>query len=561
MIEISKKNLVYFLILLFNLTNLFAQQTNNLQIIWQKTSSESVFTFGRSISSGDVNGDGYSDIIIIGDSVLSQPGHPYLGKCWVFYGGPIIDTVPDIQLLNTEQTLFTSLHSCDINGDGYDDVILGAALNANVCGEVLIFLGGNSMDSTADYILRGSTGPFDCNFGNAVSSGDVNGDGYKDIIVGASGWNDNRGRVYIYFGGPNFDTIPDVILNGGHYNEYEQFGSSVSGSGDVNNDGYDDVIIGARTFGMLLQGRIYIYFGGNPMDTSYDVAMMGEGRLQTIGEFGIDFIRNYQTFDYAIIGSPLWGPESPLGYTPGKIYVLFGGREMDSVPDIVMIGRTNSSWLGFSVSRANISNQMSDAIIAGAPTEPYPPSDSNFLGCAYLWRGEPYLDTIPDAWARGVEYRDYMSAWQVASAGDVDGDGRDEILVAWRGPSSFTGRRVLVCKYTGVGIEENRQPLTAIRLPLEVYPNPARGVLRICCPLSVREVKIYDVTGKIVKTLVEQRGSEKEAESREIRWDLRDEKQRRVANGVYFVEVMISEERAAGSEQRIREIKKIVVTK
>jgi hypothetical protein len=557
------------MLLLLSVTNIFAQQTNNLEVIWQKTSSDSVFYFGRCITSGDVNDDGFSDVMIVGDSIVGP--YPYRGKCWIFYGGQNFDTVSDVQLLNTEQNIFWSVTSGDINGDGFSDVILGACNNAGGYGEVLLFLGGNPMGSTCDYRITG--GPYQgSNFGCAVSTGDINGDGYKDLIVGAYTAfvypvGDLAGRVYIYFGGPNFDINPDVILNGGHNNEPEGFGYTVSGRGDVNNDGFDDVIIGAPNFGSLWQGRIYIYFGANPMNTVYDVAMIGEETDQSIGLCGVDFLKNHETYDNAVFGSPLWGPLTPPDYQPGKVYILFGGNSMDSIPDVCMIGRTDSSWLGISSSSAGyISGQLFKGLIVGAPVE------HNQSGTAYLWLGGPLLDTIPDAWLRGT-FGNSGIGCHVASAGDVDSDGRDEIMVS----NSWAGwpMKVWVCKYTGVGIEENRQPLTAIYLPLEVYPNPARAFATIRLPRILKlemlnqiqhdnlAIKIYDVSGKLVKIL-DKVDSRQNTKYKEIRWDLRDDKQKRVANGIYFVEATTDEaDRRQNTEHRkiIREIRKIVITK
>jgi flagellar hook assembly protein FlgD len=95
----------------------------------------------------------------------------------------------------------------------------------------------------------------------------------------------------------------------------------------------------------------------------------------------------------------------------------------------------------------------------------------------------------------------------------------------------------------------------AKREMMEVYPNPVKSVLCVHCPLSVKEVKVYDISGKLTKTL-KQVNSRQNTESKEIRWDLRDENNRKVANGIYFVELV-----AEQGNEKIREIRKIVVTK
>jgi len=114
-------------------------------------------------------------------------------------------------------------------------------------------------------------------YGRSVSSaGDVNGDGFDDVIICAPKNNAggiSSGRAYIFFGGTVINNSVDVILTGGAVNNY--FGRSVSGAGDVNSDGYDDVIVGADGYSSFT-GRAYIYYGGVSMNSVADVILTGE---------------------------------------------------------------------------------------------------------------------------------------------------------------------------------------------------------------------------------------------------------------------------------------------
>ncbi|MBK6878524.1 MAG: FG-GAP repeat protein [Ignavibacteria bacterium] len=101
------------------------------------------------------------------------------------------------------------------------------------------------MNNTEDVTM---TGEVSTNyFGESVSSaGDVNGDGYSDVIIGANGFNSNTGKAYLFFGGTSMNNTPDAAMTGEATNNF--FGASVSSAGDVNGDGYSDVIIRATVF-------------------------------------------------------------------------------------------------------------------------------------------------------------------------------------------------------------------------------------------------------------------------------------------------------------------------
>ena len=110
------------------------------------------------------------------------------------------------------------------------------------------------MDNTADLTMTGEG--IDNYFGNSVSNaGDVNNDSYDDVIIGASGVNSNTGRIYIFYGSNSMDNTPDISITGEGIDN--QFGFSVSGAGDVNNDSYNDIIVGAYLY--PYNGKAYCY--------------------------------------------------------------------------------------------------------------------------------------------------------------------------------------------------------------------------------------------------------------------------------------------------------------
>lgn len=103
----------------------------------------------------------------------------------------------------------------------------------------------------------------------ALGRGDVNRDGYEDVLIGAPGGG-TSGYAKLFFGGADFDTIPDLIFHGEEQPYFSsRFGYACAFIGDVNSDGFDDILIGAgaRSVYWLYQGAAYLYLGGADMDT------------------------------------------------------------------------------------------------------------------------------------------------------------------------------------------------------------------------------------------------------------------------------------------------------
>jgi len=387
--------------------------------------------FGNCVSTaGDVNGDGYDDVIIAARD--NDDGGNNAGKAYIYYGGVYMNNTADVTMTGEAEGDFFGYSvsaAGDVNGDGYDDVIIGAYRNDDAgsdVGKSYIYFGGAAMDNSADVTMTGE-GLSDL-FGISVSgAGDVNGDGYCDVIIGAYLNDDGgnlAGKTYIYYGGSAMDNSADVTMTGEAANEF--FGQSVSAAGDVNGDGYSDVIVGAHhnDVGGSRTGKAYVYYGGTAMDNLADVIMIGEaiddrfGRsVSTAGDL------NGDGFDDVIIGA---NRNDENGYFAGKVYIYLGGLAMDSTADLTMTGEMEWEWFGTSVSNAgDINADGYGDVIIGAFNNDY----SGFsAGKTYIYYGGNIMDDIADVTMSGEVESDNFGL-SVSTAGDVNSDGYADVVI------------------------------------------------------------------------------------------------------------------------------------
>ena len=324
----------------------------------------------------------------------------------------------------------------DFNGDGIGDIAVASPRSDMshpdpdsarlVCGRIDIYFGPlppgdhDGISLPPDITIFGEH-PGD-QFGISIANaGDFDGDGCDDLLVGANVL-DSKGGAYVFPGGSPFDTSPCVTFLGEAL--VDNFGYSVTGIGDQNGDGFDDVLVGSLYNDALgpRTGRCYIYFGGDPADSVADFVITG---LDSLDDFGVCVDG---PFDFNGDGGPdfVVGAVQAGGYwfKPGAAYVFFGGAALDSFPDRTMSGVHPMEFFGGSVAAlGDLDCDGFDEAISGGYNHHEPPDSG--LGRAVVVFGNSsdsliIIGDMPGQFLGG----------EVASAGDIDGDFRAEFAVS-----------------------------------------------------------------------------------------------------------------------------------
>jgi hypothetical protein len=417
---------------------------------------------GGAVSAGDVNGDGYEDVIATSNWYDAGPSRGKL-VAFVFLGSAagITDRSPTTAnaRLESDQTNSTSLVAAgagDVNGDGYDDVIVGDynyTAGQYLEGAAFLFLGGPAgiaSGGPATANTRIESNQLAAQLGSSVAgAGDVNGDGYDDVIIGAAKYYTYQpgtaGAAFIFLGSATGiangnPTTAATRLTGNQSGG--GFGDSVAKAGDVNGDGYGDVIVGAPYFthpGGLTDGSAFVFLGGpnGIPDGGFDTADARIDCDQELTDFGNSVAGagdvNGDGYADVIVGAPNY---TTSAYQAGAAFLFLGGATgIASGTLVVADARLEGDQLGeafaSSVTMAGDVNGDGYAdVIVGSPYHDLARTDEGIAN-VYLGGAAGIVDGNPgSASARLVsDQTGGFLGWSVAGAGDVNGDGYADLIV------------------------------------------------------------------------------------------------------------------------------------
>jgi hypothetical protein len=519
---------------------------------------------GHAIATGDINGDGYKDLIVgapyadvvptmVYTTCYDDPGEDYIncvsGGVYVYLGRSEISGTLDLADEPADVTFYAppdqysgeelgrSVAVGDLNGDGLDDIVMGAShYGASPIGAAYVWVGRTSITTTtpvsvniasqANAITDGYNLKFvgawtDDHFGWDVATGDVNGDNIDDVIIGsplasvdtvtdtgylppdhqryhyAAADRVQNGAVYLRLGSTDIVSSTGWVEDFMYclhemtvYGEesYDFLGGSLA-SGDIDGDGYDDIIIGSTggdPGGAITNaGETHVFFGSDAITytncsvytptvfenqivkemayatTTADITITGIADYGLSGfDVGVGDL-NGDTYDDIVVGAPY----ADSGY--GQAYVVYGGPRGSisaTIPldeaDLTVSGAADDTWLGTAVFAGDLNNDGIDDLLMGAIG--IDPNVADFAGsgstteegAAYVLFGSSSMSGTVDLSTGnpadlvilGASADDWLG--RGLGVGDVNGDGFNELLVGAagvdHGGSTDTGAAYLI---------------------------------------------------------------------------------------------------------------------
>ncbi len=420
----------------------------------------------------DFNGDGFSDLAVGAPARYGAVTDP--GAVAVYYGGSsgIVTTGPTLILGRQGDAEFGgALAALDANIDGFADLAVGAPRHdagTRDEGNIFVFRGSSTgLPTSPNDVVDSPYNQQDAQFGFSLSTaGDVDYDGYPDLLVGSPDQLDLSGPAYV-LRGPRLWTFPDVpiAVPNPEPDMVGSFGMAVSAAGDFDADGFLDVAVGAPYWGPLLgsppmrtpQGAVFLFRGG-AADVTY-VGRLDPPAPADFADFGssIALAGDLQGdgFPELVVGASGYNGGAP---TEGNVFVYFASAAgYPAAPSIAIDNPTNEPWARFGnavSSAATVENGRPTDLLIGAREQDAGSTDE---GNAFLYRaGATTYPTAPDMTIdnpTGQESSGFGSS--VGLGWDFNGDGWADAAVGapwWNNAGRAHEGRVWVYHGTPTGL-------------------------------------------------------------------------------------------------------------
>ncbi len=400
--------------------------------------SSSTVRRGQAVSGGfDFDGDGVPDGVV-GQPLDDSPGVNSGSALWGKYSA--LSQSIAFTLLNGaaagDSLGWSVVMMRDFNNDGYADIAVGApgANNAAIqsAGKVFVYYGGPTADGVADLTLSGTLAG--ASFGWALASGDVNGDGVSDLIVGAPGEDalgiiSDAGTVYVFLGSSSPSIAPAFTMNG--TSAGQRIGDALVSGGDINQDGFDDLVIGRPLAddGGADSGALAVHYGGTNLPI---VALTITGAAgDQLGASLALLDMNGDGYDDLAVGSP----NATTG--TGRVTVYAGGSEMSATASLTIAGVVASGNFGAAVCGGDWNGDGFDDLAVGAPA-----AGLQTHGSVRAYFGGAAFNGTVDL-SFGGQSLIYAFGAAISSFGDMDGDGHDDLGVGC--PTNITTSQLVTC--------------------------------------------------------------------------------------------------------------------
>jgi len=525
------------LILEFSTENTYGYRTyfGNASVSFSNTSeieySSPFFPYENSyytLNAGDLNGDGTDDYAI---EYYGNPSNDNaFPRLEIFYGGDLSKSTPDLVISHPERYRLSAPAAGDFNGDGFSDIVINYG---NETSGINIYFGGANMDNVSDYELTfsqmfpGELGSSwsDVAFEAPANAGDINNDGVDDLIFSAY---QVQEKTYVLYGGNSMSITPDL--------EIDYFATNFVSLKDFNGDGINDLALSA----FLGNNTINVYsgfdaenggsFSQDPSTVIFEPVNNGNRFLLYFGinMAGGDY--NGDGFSDLVISPFLHYDAANQAVGVESQYIYLGSANPDSLADhkfglktALFTGAGNTSQtstfltqnLGELTTVPDQNGDGADEILVGTTPQNFG-FETNavvYFGASDITQinseGDILFEAPNQRLGIGANNNNIISQTGHSAVGDFDGDGKNDFLFTQGSDPNFVKAPVYVFSSNefSVGKEDEITQIKDFRLS-QNYPNPFNPSTNISYSIpqtSDVSLKVYDVTGRLVSTLVNSR--------------------------------------------------------